>query len=201
MQRQFVSAALVIALSSLCSVLPLRAGDEAPTKKVKEQDPEARIKDALAKLSEVDRNLVEAQRYCPIQTEMRLGSMGPPVKLEVSGKPVFLCCAACREDALADPKATLASAEKLKKVTAALGKLKPADRAIAEKQRLCPMMEDSRLGSMGTPVRIEIKGQPVFLCCEGCREDALADPTATLKKATELSKPKKEEKPKSSKSE
>ncbi len=33
-----------------------------------------------------------------------------------------------------------------------------------------------------------IDGQPVFVCCEGCREDALADPKATLSKAAELKK-------------
>jgi hypothetical protein len=43
---------------------------------------------------------------------------------------------------------------------------------------------------MGTPVRIEIKGKPVFLCCKGCREDALADPDATLKKVEQLKKSK-----------
>jgi hypothetical protein len=114
--------------------------------------------------------------------------MGTPVKLEVGGKTVFLCCAGCTDGALADPKATLAEVEKLKKVTAALAKLKEKDRVLAEQQRLCPVMEDSRLGSMGTPVLIEIKGKPVFLCCKGCKDDALADPDATLKKVEELKK-------------
>ena len=74
-------------------------------------------------------------------------------------------------------------------MTAALAKLKEKDRVLAEHQRLCPVMKDSRLGSMGTPVRIEIKGVPVFLCCEGCRDDVLADAETTLKKVEELKKP------------
>jgi hypothetical protein len=39
---------------------------------------------------------------------------------------------------------------------------------------------------MGTPVRLEIQGKAVFLCCEGCREAAEADPEGTLKKAATL---------------
>ena len=178
---------LVLTLAILGSLSPLPAADEKATAK---KDPDAKIKAAMAKLSEADRKLAEAQRYCPAEPENRLGSMGTPVKLEVGGKPVFLCCAGCRDHALADPKATLAEVEKLKKVTAALGKLKEQDRALAEQQRFCPVMDDSRLGSMGTPVKLEIKGKAVFLCCKGCEEEALADPDATLKKVEQLKKPK-----------
>ena len=39
---------------------------------------------------------------------------------------------------------------------------------------------------MGMPVKVEIKGKAVFLCCEACRDEALADPEATLKKAAAL---------------
>ncbi len=187
MQRLPVSYALVAAVAILGTVSDLSAADNSITAK---KDSDAKIKAAMAKLPEADRKLAEAQRYCATLPENRLGSMGPPVKLEVGGKTVFLCCAGCRDDALADPKATLAEAEKLKKVTIALGKLKEKDRVLAEQQRYCPVMEDSRLGSMGTPVRIELKGKPVFLCCEGCREEAEADPEATLKQVEKLTKPK-----------
>lgn len=158
------------------------ADDSAGAKK----DPDAKIKAALAKLPDSDRKLAEAQRYCAAKPESRLGAMGAPVKVEVGGKTVFLCCAGCNDAALADPKATLASAEKLKKMTAALAKLNESDRRLAEQQRFCPVMDDSRLGSMGTPVPVEIKGKKVFLCCEGCRDTALEDPNATLKKAEQL---------------
>lgn len=183
MKRFSTLSVVVLALVAVGRFSHLSAADDKDAAK---KDPEAKIKAAMGKLSEADRKLAEAQRYCPAEPEQRLGSMGTPVKLEVSGKTVFLCCAGCREGALADPKATLAAVEKLKKVTAALAKLKEKDRPVAEQQRFCPVMEESRLGSMGTPVRIEIKGQPVFLCCEACRDEALSDPQATLKKAEEL---------------
>src|SRR5258708_27436846 len=164
MKRMMPIAALILSFLVLGMLSSVPAADEKAAAK---KDPDAKIKAAMAKLSEADRKLAEAQGYCPAETENRLGSMGTPIKLEVGGKPVFLCCAGCRDHALADPKATLAEVEKLKKVTTALGKLKEPDRALAEQQRFCPVMADSRLGSMGVPVKLEIKGKPVFLCCEG----------------------------------
>ena len=49
-----------------------------------------------------------------MQTDERLGSMGPPLKLDIDGQPVFVCCAGCKKKALADPKATLAKVAELK---------------------------------------------------------------------------------------
>ncbi len=75
-------------------------------------DPE--ISDALAKLSPEDRKLAEAQKFCAIATSSSLGSMGPPIKIELSGEPVFLCCEGCRGRALRQPEETLATVAKLK---------------------------------------------------------------------------------------
>ena len=72
------------------------------------------------------------------------------------------------------------------KINAALAKLPPADRAAAEAQRFCAVLEGSRLGSMGSPVKVVIQDQPVFLCCPGCKAKALADPQATLAKVRKL---------------
>src|SRR5205807_205907 len=49
-------------------------------------------------------------------------------------------------------------------VRAALAKLSPADRRLAEEQGYCPVL-GTRLGGMGTPVKILLQGKPVFLCC------------------------------------
>lgn len=53
----------------------------------------------LQELSETERGLATAQRICPITREP-LGSMGVPLRIEVAGRPVFLCCAGCKEEAL-----------------------------------------------------------------------------------------------------
>jgi Cu(I)/Ag(I) efflux system membrane fusion protein len=78
------------------------------------EDPHATTEAALAKLSPEDRKLAELQRQCPI-LGTPLGAMGTPVKIEVEGEPVFLCCAACKEEALANPRKTLAKVAALKK--------------------------------------------------------------------------------------
>ncbi len=67
-----------------------------------------------AKLSPADRVLVEAQEWCVISTTERLGSMGPPLKLDIKGQPVFICCKGCQRKAEADPDRTLAKLEELK---------------------------------------------------------------------------------------
>ncbi len=71
------------------------------------------------------------------------------------------------------------------KVKAGLAKLSPEDRKLAEAQRLCPVL-NSRLGSMGRPVKLLLNGQPVFLCCKGCEAEARAHPEKTLGTVREL---------------
>jgi len=72
------------------------------------------------------------------------------------------------------------------KGAAALAKLAPGDRELARQQGSCLVQTENRLGSMGTPFKVIVKGQPVLLCCQGCREKALADPDKTLGKVKEL---------------
>ena len=67
------------------------------------------------------------------------------------------------------------------KITAALAKLAPEDRVLAEKQKICPVSGEP-LGSMGAPVKVDVKGHPVFICCDGCREELLAKPDEFLAK-------------------
>ncbi len=67
-----------------------------------------------AKLSAEDRELVNAQEWCVVSTDERLGSMGPPLKLDIKGQPVFVCCKSCKRKAEADPDKTLAKVEELK---------------------------------------------------------------------------------------
>lgn len=75
---------------------------------------QATITEALAQLSPEDRVLAESQKFCAIATENPLGSMGTPLKLDVNGETVFLCCAGCKGKALRNPEETLASVAKLK---------------------------------------------------------------------------------------
>jgi membrane fusion protein, copper/silver efflux system len=74
------------------------------------------------------------------------------------------------------------------KINAALAKLSPEDRALVAAQKFCPILTSNQLGSMGPPVKLMIDGQPVFLCCSGCKQNALANSQATLAKVAELKK-------------
>jgi hypothetical protein len=71
-------------------------------------------------------------------------------------------------------------------IRANLAKLSPEDRKLAEEQKFCAVNSDDRLGSMDAPIKVMVKGQPVFLCCGHCKKEALADPDKTLAKVKEL---------------
>ncbi len=52
-----------------------------------------------------------------------------------------------------------------------LAKLSDADRTLAEVQKVCPVSGEP-LGSMGAPIEVTVEGRSLFVCCEGCVEDA-----------------------------
>jgi hypothetical protein len=174
------------------------------------RDEDAKVQAVLAKLDPADRRLAEEQGLCPVLNS-RLGSMGVPVSVTLGGQKVFLCCKACVKKARTDEKATLARVAALKekvkakgttrprtgseretasplpaKVKAALAKLPADDRKLAEAQRWCVVQTDKLLGSMGKPVKLMLKGKPVFLCCAGCEDEAREGPDKTLATAEKL---------------
>lgn len=165
-----------------------------------------KVKAELAKLSVEDRRLAEAQKFCPVLQTNLLGSMGPPLKVMIQGQPVFLCCGSCEDKAKANPEKTLQTVDKLKKGKAApapkltppatgeeakiqanLDKLPAGDRPLARAQKYCPVTNE-RLGdpTMGVPVKVTVKGQPVFLCCAGCEGEVRDHPDRTLAKVEKL---------------
>lgn len=73
-----------------------------------------------------------------------------------------------------------------KKIEAARAKLSAEDRALADEQDYCAVMTKNKLGGMGKPFKVMVKGQPVFLCCESCKSTAEDDPDKTLKTVAEL---------------
>lgn len=62
-----------------------------------------------------------------------------------------------------------------------LARLAPADAASAEKQHLCPVTGEM-LGTMGAPIKVDVNGQEVWICCQGCRDALLEDPSKYLAK-------------------
>jgi Cu(I)/Ag(I) efflux system membrane fusion protein len=83
---------------------------------------EAQVKANLAKLNAEDRRLAEQQKFCAVHSDELLGSMGAPMVLEIKGQKVFICCPACKDDALEDPEQTLAKVKELKAKAASMPK-------------------------------------------------------------------------------
>jgi hypothetical protein len=65
-------------------------------------------------------------------------------------------------------------------IRANLAKLSPEDQKLAAEQRYCAIESEHRLGGMGTPYKIMLQDQPVFLCCKGCVKRAETRPEQTL---------------------
>ena len=84
-----------------------------PLAKAADED-DAKIQANLAKLSDDDRKLAAAQKWCAVETDHPLGSMGAPIKVMVKDQPVFVCCKGCVRRAQADPDKTLAVVNELK---------------------------------------------------------------------------------------
>ena len=59
---------------------------------------------------------------------------------------------------------------------------------MAEEQKFCAVQTENRLGEMGEPKKVVIKGEPVFLCCNHCKAEAEKEPDKVLAKVKELRK-------------
>lgn len=67
------------------------------------------------------------------------------------------------------------------KIEENLNQLSEADRAVAEKQKICPVTEKP-LGAMGKPIKIEVEDQQVFICCPACEDAVRENPDKYLAK-------------------
>jgi hypothetical protein len=95
-------------------------------------------------------------------------------------------CSAPSEHPRALPPSQAEAAREEAKIRRSLDDLGPMDRVRAETQKYCAVREQTRLGSRGTPIQIQIKGQPVFLCCQLCAKEARDNPERTLAIASKL---------------
>lgn len=85
---------------------------EPPT----DDSPSPEIIAALATLSDEDRQLALSQVVCPV-TMLPLGSMGAPQKIDVNGRPIFICCDGCRDSLLDQPELYLDKLEAYREKT------------------------------------------------------------------------------------
>lgn len=73
------------------------------------------------------------------------------------------------------------SDDEQKEIDASFTSLSTEDRKLAELQVICPVSE-VRLGTkgMGTPIKVDVKGNSIMICCEGCKSGALEEPEKYL---------------------
>lgn len=69
-----------------------KSGQTSTVRPSTPDDEDVKVKVNIAKLSsKADRDAANAQGFCAVNQDTRLGAMGPPVKVTIKGKPVFLC--------------------------------------------------------------------------------------------------------------
>jgi len=149
--------------------------------------------EGIAKLSVADQYAALQQRTCPV-TRQPLGSMGTPMRVNVAGRSVFVCCEGCVNRLKSDPQTYLSSmaqptrlsnpnrddfshsprppqrsqpATQIPREMEGVALLPASEREAALRQRTCPVTKQP-LGSMGKPIRVNVAGRSVFVCCEGC---------------------------------
>jgi hypothetical protein len=113
-----VSSARWFPVMVACLLLAGCKGNERPGESGPAPDPDADIKANLARLTPEERRLAEAQKYCPVMPEVRLGEMGPPIKLVVKGETMFVCCKNCLEEAPREADKTLAQFKEIREARA-----------------------------------------------------------------------------------
>ncbi len=93
----------------------------------------------------------------------------------------------CGEQPAAAPQMSAEQDNSLEaEIAEMIGKLDETDQKLALEQKFCAVQSHERLGSMGVPAKLELDGQTIFLCCEGCEKSAKADPEKTLARVAEL---------------
>ena len=86
---------------------------------------------------------------------------------------------AAEQPATEEPQASDAS--EATKIEASFASLSAEDRALVIQQKICPVSGEA-LGAMGTPIKVSVAGQEVFICCPSCKDPLLEDPAKHLAK-------------------
>jgi hypothetical protein len=137
-----LAALLISSLSLGCrnSAADEPAGSDQATA----QDPkEAEIKSGLAELSPEERKAAQEQRFCAVQTENRLGSMGTPIKVTIKEETVWLCCKGCVKKARANPEKTLAKVKALKAKQSGVSQSSPVAVTVGEVGKVVLLNRDT----------------------------------------------------------
>jgi len=67
------------------------------------------------------------------------------------------------------------------KIAASLRLLSPADNAMAERQRRCPV-DGKPLGAMGKPIKLTVQSRTLLVCSPECEKEMLDEPDKYIDK-------------------
>ena len=152
----------------------------------------SRIPVTVTALDQSDRPHIEQQKVCPV-TGGQLGSMGTPVKVMIGDQAVYLCCKACVGKVQKDPELYRQKTAPPSSPTNAssptdqivIATATTADQVAIKAQHECPVL-GTALGSHGTPVKIGLGEQTIFVCCKKCAGKVIVDPDTYLAKTSKL---------------
>ena len=71
-------------------------------------------------------------------------------------------------------------------IESSINRLTEEDRALAKRQKFCPIMEKERLGLREPPIKLLIEGKSVFVCCDSCVVPAQQNSKKTLDQVARL---------------
>ena len=111
-------------------------------------------------LNDEDQLHAVIQQICPVSGG-KLGSMGAPIKTQVEGQTIFLCCKGCEGKQFNQQHWTT------------------IQNNFAKAQGTCPIMGKPVTGASKSTV---LNGHRIFICCPPCAKKIQADPDTALKK-------------------
>jgi Cu(I)/Ag(I) efflux system membrane fusion protein len=130
--------------------------------------------------------LIDAETRLKPSAGTYFGASGGPAQSTArSAMPGGMAMDQAAESRATAQTSAASDGENAEKTKENVAKLSPEDQELAARQKSCPIT-GLRLGAMGVPVKLTLKGRTVFLCCPGCVEQAKKDADKTLQKVDEL---------------
>jgi len=162
---------LKIATQKICPVMGKPLGSMGSPVKVKLGDEEVFLCCKACATKQVSRD-----HWATIHTNFRTAQgkclvMGKDLSAGakwtvVDGQIFYTCCPPCIDKIKADPRTYLTKLDQ--HYAANLAAPQRHDAIKIAIQKICPVMGEP-LGSMGTPIKVKIGEEELFLCCEACR--------------------------------
>lgn len=148
------------------------------------------------------------QRTCPVIGEP-LGSMGKPIRVDVAGRSIYVCCEGCVNAVRRNPEKYMTTgsnspnlqshpmeqdrypaipsssllgspATSIPEEMKGVALLPISEQGAALRQRTCPVNGEP-LGSMGKPIRVDVSDRSVYVCCAGCVNAVQRNPEKYLR--------------------